>query len=106
MILLIIGTFIDITPAILLVTPVFLPALSALGVSPVHFGTILVVGLAIGLVTPPVGMCLNVVSAISGLDIVKIFRAAIPFLIANLIILILVTLIPQISLWLPALLMD
>lgn len=105
-IILAIGTFIDVSPAILLLTPVCLPALTSLGVSPIHFGAILITGLAVGLVTPPVGMCLNVCSAISHLEIGSIFRAALPFLIANLITLLLVTLVPEISTWLPALLMD
>jgi TRAP-type C4-dicarboxylate transport system permease large subunit len=105
-IILVIGTFIDVSPAILLLTPVFLPALAGLGVSPIHFGAILITGLAVGLVTPPVGMCLNVCSAISRLEIGVIFRAALPFLLANLLTLLLVTLVPEISTWLPTLLMD
>ena len=63
-------------------------------------------GLAMGLVTPPVGMCLNVCSAISKLQIGTIFKAAAPFLLANLITLILITYISSLSLWLPSLLMD
>ncbi len=106
LIILVIGTFIDVSPAILLLTPVFLPALVDLGVSPIHFGAILITGLAVGLVTPPVGMCLNVCSALSQLEIGTIFRAALPFLLANLLTLLLVTLVPEISTWLPALLMD
>ena len=100
-----IGFFVDVAPAIILVTPVFMPALKALGIPPVQFGAILIVGMAIGLVTPPVGMCLNVASTITRLDIMTIFRSSIPFLIANLIILLLVTFVPALSLWLPALLM-
>ena len=99
------GTFVDVSPAILLLTPVFLPAMQALGVTPVQFGVMLISGLAVGLVTPPVGMCLNVASAISKLGIGTIFRAAVPFLLANLITLLLIILIPQLSLWLPSLLM-
>jgi TRAP-type C4-dicarboxylate transport system permease large subunit len=96
---------VDVSPAILLLTPVFLPAAVCLGVSPIQFGVILITGLAIGLVTPPVGMCLNVASAITKLEIGTIFRAAMPFLIANLITLVIVTLIPAVSTWLPDLLM-
>ena len=99
------GTFIDVSPAILLLTPVFLPIVSALGVSAVQFGVILISGLAVGLVTPPVGMCLNVASAISKLEIGTIFRAALPFLAANLITLICITYLPPLTMWLPALLM-
>jgi tripartite ATP-independent transporter DctM subunit len=105
-IILLVGFFVDVAPAIILLTPVFMPALKALGVSPIQFGAILIVGMAIGLVTPPVGMCLNVVSTITKLDIVTIFRASIPFLIADIIVLLLVTFVPAVSLWLPSLLMD
>ncbi len=101
-IILITGTFVDVSPAILLLTPVFLPAMGVLGVSRIQFGVILISGLAIGLVTPPVGMCLNVASAISKLGIGTIFRAALPFLLANIITLILITFIPQLSMWLPS----
>jgi len=104
-IILLIGFFVDVAPAIILLTPVFMPALKALGVSPIQFGAILIVGMAVGLVTPPVGMCLNVVSTMTKLDIVTIFRASIPFLIADVIVLLLVTFVPTISLWLPTLLM-
>ena len=97
------GTFVDVSPAILLLTPVFLPALIQLGVSPLQFGVLLVSGLAVGLVTPPVGMCLNVASAISGLGIVKIFKAAAPYLLANIITLILIAYVKPITLWLPSL---
>ena len=100
------GTFIDVSPAILLLTPVFLPAMAVLGVSRIQFGIILISGLAVGLVTPPVGMCLNVASAISKLGIGTIFRGAAPFLLANLITLILITYIPQLCMWLPALFFD
>jgi tripartite ATP-independent transporter DctM subunit len=105
-IILAVGFFVDVAPAIILLTPVFMPALKALGVSPIQFGAILIVGMAVGLVTPPVGMCLNVVSTMTKLDIVTIFRASIPFLIADVIVLLLVTFVPAVSLWLPALLMD
>jgi tripartite ATP-independent transporter DctM subunit len=105
LIILLTGTFVDVSPAILLLTPVFLPAVGALGMSGVQFGVILICGLAVGLVTPPVGMCLNVASAISKLGIGKIFRGALPFLVANVITLILITLLPSLSMWLPGLLM-
>ena len=104
-IILLTGTFVDVSPAILLLTPVFLPAVQALGMSAVQFGVILISGLAVGLVTPPVGMCLNVASAISKLGIGRIFKAAIPFLLANAITLVLITVAPALSMWLPGLLM-
>ena len=105
-IILVIGTFVDVSPAILLLTPVFLPAMKMLGISGIQFGVMLISGLAVGLVTPPVGMCLNVCSAISKLQIGTIFRAAAPFLLANVITLILVTYIPALSQWVPSVLMD
>ncbi len=98
------GTVIDVSPAILLLTPVFAPALEGLGVSPILFGVLLVSGLAVGACTPPVGTCLNVCAAIANLDIGKIFRGAAPFLGANAATLVVVTLFPEIALWLPELL--
>ena len=73
-IILIAGTFIDVSPAILLFTPVFLPSIISMGISPILFGVILVIGLAVGACTPPVGNCLNVCSIITGISIGKIFR--------------------------------
>jgi tripartite ATP-independent transporter DctM subunit len=104
-IILLTGTFVDVSPAILLLTPVFLPAVQALGMTAIQFGVILISGLAVGLVTPPVGMCLNVASAISKLGIGRIFKAAVPFLLANAITLVLITVAPALSMWLPGLLM-
>ncbi|MBC8485759.1 MAG: TRAP transporter large permease [Bacteroidetes bacterium] len=103
-IILLAGTFIDVSPAILLFTPVFLPACLAIGISPVQFGALLIVGLAVGTVTPPVGTCLNVASAISHMEIFDIFKAAIPFLIANIFVLLLICLYPPITTYLPELL--
>ncbi len=104
-IILAIGFFVDVSPAILLLTPVFLPPLVMLGVSPIQFGAVLITGLAMGLVTPPVGMCLNVCASISGHSIISVFRGALPFLLANLLVLTLISLVPQLSTWLPALVM-
>ena len=100
-IILISGTFIDVSPAILLFTPVFLPSIVQLGVSPVLFGVVLVIGLAVGACTPPVGNCLNVCAIITGLSIGKIFKGAAPFLIANVVTLIIIVLFPDIVTWLP-----
>ncbi|MCP5120234.1 MAG: TRAP transporter large permease [bacterium] len=100
------GTVIDVSPAILLLTPVFLPALTEAGVSPIHFGVILVSGLAVGACTPPVGNCLNVCAAISKLGIGQIFRGAAPFLAANVATMLLITLFPSLVLWLPSVLME
>jgi len=104
-IVLLFGTFIDVSPAILLLTPVFLPTAVEIGISPVHFGIVLVSGLAVGACTPPVGNCLNVCSAISRMGIGPIFAGALPFLAANLLTMILCILFPALVLWLPTLLM-
>lgn len=89
------GTFLDITPILLLITPIFLPVVAKFGVDPLQFGIILIVGSAIGLVTPPLGMCLNAANKISNLPIVEIFYAAWPFLLCDFIVLLLVTFIPE-----------
>jgi TRAP-type transport system large permease protein len=104
-IILIAGTFIDVSPAILLLTPVFLPVAHAFGITSIQFGAMLITGLAVGLVTPPVGMCLNVASAISKLSIGRIFKAAVPFLAANIITLLAITFIEPLTMWLPSLFM-
>lgn len=98
-----VGFFIDVGPALLLFCPVLVPIMVKLGVSSLQFGAIMIVGLAMGLVTPPVGMCLNAGAKISGLPITTIFRGALPFLVSNLVILLLVTFVPEVSLWLPGL---
>lgn len=95
------GTFIDVSPAILLLTPTLLPAAQAAGVSGIQFGVVLISGLAIGACTPPVGNCLNVGAAISKLGIGQIFLGAAPFLFANLMILILICVFPALVLWVP-----
>ena len=102
-IILLAGTFIDVSPAILLLTPVFLPACTAVGISPIQFGAILISGLAVGAVTPPVGTCINVGAAISGLGIGTIFKGTAPFLAANILTLILISIFPQLTLWIPSL---
>ena len=100
-IVLLLGTFIDVSPAILLLTPIFLPSAVDLGISPVHFGIVLVSGLAVGACTPPVGNCLNVCSAISRLGIGKIFIGALPFLTANVGTMLLCIFFPDLVMWLP-----
>jgi len=104
-IVLLIGTFIDVSPAILLLTPIFLPTAVDIGVSPVQFGIVLVCGLAVGACSPPVGNCLNVCSAVSRLGIGPIFVGALPFLAANVLVMILCILWPAIVLWLPSIFM-
>ena len=100
------GTFIDVSPAILLLTPVFLPTVEQQGISPILFGVVLVSGLAVGACTPPVGNCLNVCSAVSGLRIGTIFRSTSLFLLANVLVLALIIMLPSLVLWIPSQLMD
>ena len=99
--LLVVGTFMDMTPATLIFTPILLPAVMALGVDPVHFGIILITNLCIGLCTPPVGTCLFLGCSVGGTTIARVAPKAIPFFIAMIIALLLITYIPAISLWLP-----
>ncbi|PSN07150.1 TRAP transporter large permease [Siccibacter turicensis] len=102
--LLLIGTLMDMAPIILILTPVLLPVTNALGIDPVHFGMIMMVNLGIGLITPPVGSVLFVASAVSKQKIEVVVRAMLPFYGALLLVLLLVTYVPAISLWLPRLL--
>jgi tripartite ATP-independent transporter DctM subunit len=100
-VLLIVGTFMDMTPAVLIFTPIFLPVVIKLGISPLHFGIILVLNLCIGLCTPPVGSVLFVGCGIAHTNIAKVTRALWPFYLAMILVLILVTFIPWISEILP-----
>ena len=96
--LLVVGMLIDTSPAILILTPILLPLMKHVGVEPVHFGVIMVVNLAIGFVTPPMGINLFVASSMTGISVVEIARKAVPFIVAFLIALVLITFIPAISL--------
>ncbi|SEN29716.1 C4-dicarboxylate transporter, DctM subunit [Mesobacillus persicus] len=96
--LLIVGMFMDTLAAIIILTPILLPIVVQIGVDPVHFGILMVVNLAIGFFTPPVGVNLFVASGISGVPMEKLSRAVIPFLIAMLITLLFITFIPWITL--------
>ena len=99
--LLALGTLMDMAPLILILTPILLPVVKTLGVDPVHFGMIMMVNLGIGLITPPVGAVLFVGSAVAKLRIEVVVRAMAPFFFILLLVLGLVTYIPAISLWLP-----
>ena len=102
--ILMIGTFIDVSPAILLLTPIMLPVMQNYGFSPLQFGAMMITGLAIGLVTPPVGMCLNACNKINRMPIVEIFKGALPFVVCNVIVLIVISLWGPLTTWLPGLL--
>jgi len=97
-ILLFTGMVMDTTPAILILTPIFMPIIQAIGVDPIHFGVIMVVNLAIGFVTPPVGVNLFVASSLTGIPVMEVAKHAIPFIVAFLIALIVITFVPAISL--------
>ncbi|ENM2867204.1 TRAP transporter large permease [Citrobacter koseri] len=101
--LLLIGTLMDMAPLILILTPVLLPVTTALGIDPVHFGMIMLVNLGIGLITPPVGSVLFVASAVSKQKIEQVVKAMLPFYAVLFLVLMLVTYIPAISLFLPKL---
>ncbi|MCP5287128.1 MAG: TRAP transporter large permease [Burkholderiaceae bacterium] len=99
--LLVLGTLMDMSPLILILTPILLPVVKSLGVDPVHFGMIMMVNLGIGLITPPVGTVLFVGAAVSKLKIGVVTRAMTPFFLALFIVLMMVTYLPWLSLWLP-----
>ena len=100
--LLVVGTFMDMTPAVLIFTPIFWPVVQNFGMTPVHFGIMLIANLCIGLCTPPVGTCLFVGCGVGKTSIAKVAPAAIPFFIALLVALMLVTFVPALTNWLPA----
>ena len=102
--LLFIGTFMDITPAVLIFTPIFLPIVTSFGMDPIHFGIMLVMNLSIGNITPPVGSALFVGASVANLDLEDVIKPLIPFYVAILVTLMLVTYIPEISMVLPKLL--
>ncbi len=100
--LLIVGTFLETTPALILFAPILIPIAQAFDVNMVHFGVIIVVNLAIGMVTPPLGITLFVASNISGVPLSGMFKAIIPFILAMVATLLVFTFVPQIVLFLPS----
>lgn len=103
LILLFVGVFMDMTPAVLIFTPIFLPIVQELGMNPTQFGIVMVMNLCIGLCTPPVGSVLFVGVGIAGTTIQKVIKPLLPLFIAMIVALLLVTYIPGLSLWLPGL---
>lgn len=101
LVLLIVGTFMDMTPAVLIFTPIFLPVVVRLGMSPLHFGIVLVLNLCIGLCTPPVGSVLFLGCSVGQTSIARMVRVLIPFYIGMIVVLMLVTYVPWFSLFLP-----
>ena len=101
LILLAVGIFMDMTPAVLIFTPIFLPLVVEMGVDPVHFGIIMILNLCIGACTPPVGSVLFVGCGISEISITRVIKPLIPLFIAMIISLMIVTYIPEITMFLP-----
>lgn len=101
LILLFVGTFMDMTPAVLIFTPIFLPIVMELGMDPVHFGIVMVLNLCVGLCTPPVGSVLFVGCSIADVSIASVVRPLLPLFVAMFISLMVVTYVPELSLWLP-----
>jgi tripartite ATP-independent transporter DctM subunit len=104
LVLLMLGTFMDLAPMILICTPIFLPVARAYGIDPLHFGVVLILAGGIGLVTPPVGSVLFVGAAIGKIDVSQTLKSIWPFWLAALAVLLLVTTLPALSLWLPGVL--
>lgn len=102
-ILLFVGAFIDITPAILIFSPIFLPVAIELGIDPIHFGIIIVFNLTVGLCTPPVGTVLFVGCSVADVPITKVIKPLLPMYLVMIISLLLITFIPEISLFIPSL---
>jgi C4-dicarboxylate transporter DctM subunit len=99
--LLLVGCLMEAIAAIILFVPIFLPLVQSLGVDPVHFGLIVCLNLAIGLITPPVGACLFIVCAITKTPMDQVIRATVPFLLANFVVLMAMTFMPDLVMWLP-----
>ncbi|MFC1494532.1 TRAP transporter large permease [Thermodesulfobacteriota bacterium] len=99
--LLLVGTFMDMTPAVLIFTPIFLPISTGLGIHPLHFGIIMIMNLCIGLCTPPVGTCLFLGCGIADTTVTKIIPRILPFFVAMIVTLLVCSYIPALSLWLP-----
>jgi tripartite ATP-independent transporter DctM subunit len=100
--LLLLGTFMDLAPMLLICTPIFLPVIKQFGIDPVHFGIIMILNLGIGLLTPPVGPTMVVGCAIGRVSMEAVSRSILIFYIPMLIVLALVTYIPALTLWLPS----
>ena len=102
--LLIVGMFIDTISAIVILTPILLPVVTNMGMDPIHFGVILVMNLAFGFVTPPLGVNLFVASTVGNVSFERVSKAMIPILVTMIVALLLVTYLPSLSTWLPSLL--
>src|SRR5690606_35935915 len=99
--LLIVGTFLETAAAIIILVPVFLPIVVPLGIDPLHFGVVTVLTLVLGMLTPPVGLVLFVVSSIANVRMEHLTMAVLPFLAVAIIVVVAVVIFPELSLWLP-----
>jgi tripartite ATP-independent transporter DctM subunit len=104
LLLLVVGMFMDVISATLIIGPVFLPMLLAFGINPIHFGLLMTVNLAIGYTTPPVGVSLYITGAMVKKDLVWVTKATLPFILIQLVVLGIITYLPETALWLPRLL--
>lgn len=104
LLLLVVGMFMDVISATLIIGPVFIPMLAAYGIDPIHFGLIMTVNLAIGYCTPPVGVSLYITGAMVKKDLIWVTKAVIPFIAIQLGVLAIITYLPETALWLPRLL--
>ena len=101
-VLLIVGTFMDQNPAMLIIGPVLAPIAHNLGIHPIHFGIIFIINIVLGMITPPLGAVLFVVSSITDVPVPKLSRAVFPFLCIEVAVLLVVSFVPGLSLWLPS----
>ena len=99
--LLAVGTFMDMTPAVMIFTPIFLPIVSEIGMDPTHFGIVMVLNLCVGLCTPPVGSVLFIGCSVADVPITRVVRPLLPLFAAMIVSLLAVTYLPWLSLWLP-----
>ncbi|MBR7058294.1 MAG: TRAP transporter large permease subunit, partial [Stomatobaculum sp.] len=97
-----VGTFMDAVPAMILFVPIILPSATSLGISPIILGLIIIVTLALGLVTPPYGLCLLIASSISGITIEDAFKGTLPYFLSSCLVLLLLVLFPNLWLAIPA----
>jgi len=103
--LLLLGTVLEGAPIMILTIPLFAPLIQSVGGDPVHFGVVMVLNIAIGTITPPIGMLLFIVTQVSGLPLEKLMKAIIPFVIPLLVVLALITYVPKLVMFLPNLIM-
>jgi len=102
LVLLFVGVFMDMTPAVLIFTPIFLPIVTEMGIDPVHFGIIMVLNLSVGLCTPPVGSVLFIGCSVANVKIEQVIKPLLPMFMAMIVCLLLVTYISDLSMWLPS----